>query len=719
MSSLSVDKPIEKKSEDFLGRKSFAETVTNAILEYDDKNSESLTIGLYGKWGSGKTSIINMVLEDIEKEDNVIFFKFEPWLYSDTQQLISHFFKDFSKAINHKDYGKEAEKIGKELETYATFFDTLSLIPEPTTSLISKGISKIFSSTGKASSKWGKLKSKSLSSTKVSIEKHLKKFDKKIVIVLDDIDRLNNTEIRQIFQMMKVLGNFPNTIYISSMDKMVVMDALAEVQKGDGSEYLEKIIHVPINVPSISKENVDEFLFLKLNEILVDVGSEDFDQHYWGNIYHSGFKYFFKNIRDVIRYINILKFNYSALKNEVNIIDLIAITGFQVFEPKIYELIKNNPEMFAGVIRDSSYSHDTSEEEKNIKAFFEDSYSQLEKLSEENYLNIMEELFIKITEVHNNTTYMGALQECRKDGKICSPEFFDIYFKLTINQNTISKYRMKIYIDTASSEDTFEVTIKSLIDKGVGVKFLHRLGDYIDEIEQEKYQVIISVLMNLGDLFPDEKNSMFMFGTKLDIARVFYQLLSKLENREDRFNILKKAIENAKESITISCYEISMLMESHGEYAKEAKADSEQIVTIEQLQELKEILKNKIETWFSSHHFLSLNDPLVVLYMWKKLDEDKVINYIEEKVKTNDELITFLVIFNSVNYSFSSGDYTERENKKFNYTSIKDFIDIENILARVEEIQENIDDYDTNEESKFSIKMFLEYYNGNISEDRF
>ena len=716
MSSLCVDKPISKKEEDFLGRKGFADTVTNAILGYEDKYSESLTIGLYGKWGSGKTSIINMILEDIKKEDDVIFFKFEPWLYSDTQQLISQFFKDFSKAVNHKNYGEEAEKIGKELETYATFFDTISLVPEPTTFFISKAASKIFNSVGKASTKWGKLKSKNLSTTKASIEEHLKNFDKKILIVIDDIDRLNNTEIRQIFQMIKVLGNFPNTVYLASMDKVVVTEALSEVQKGDGSEYLEKIIHVPLNVPSMSKSDVDKFLFSKLNEIISNIKDEDFDQSYWGNIYHSGFKYFFKNIRDVIRYINILRFNYSALENQVNVIDLIAITGFQVFEPRIYELMKNNPDMFTGQIRDSSYGNDS--EKENIKEFFENSYNELEKLSKENYLDLMQELFVKINEIYSNTTYVGALRECRKEGKVCSPEFFDVYFKMILSDNIISNYDMKRYIDSASSENTFEKTIIDLRESSLILKFLDRIQDYTDDIEKEKYQIIVSVLMNLGDSFPEERG-MFTFGTNLDISRVFYQLLSKLETDEERFNILREAIENSENSINIVEYEVSLLMQIHGEYEKEAKPDSEQIVTKEQLQVLKKILKDKIEKWTDKYTFTDLQDPLGLLYMWKRLDENKAIDYIQKVISSDNGLIKYLEMFNNVSYSHSAGDYIEQENKKFNYKNVKDFIDLEIIVQRVREIQKNLANYDVTEESKFSIKMFLDYHDGKISKDRF
>jgi len=708
MTIFNADKAIEKKEEDFLGRQDFSETITNAILK--NGHSESLTIGLYGKWGSGKTSIINMILEDIKKEDDIIFFKFEPWLYSDTQQLISQFFKQFSKVINHKDYGKEAEKIGNELETYATFFDTISLIPEPTTIILSKIASKVFGNVGKASTKWSKQKSKSLSGTKISIEEHLKKFNKKILIVIDDIDRLNNTEIRQIFQMIKVLGNFPNTIYLTSMDKEVVKEALKEVQKGDGSEYLEKIIHVPLNVPSMSKSDIDKFLLSKLTEIISNIKDEDFDENYFWNIYHSGFKYFFKNIRDVIRYINILQFNYSALKNKVNIIDLIAITAFQVFEPRIYELIRDNATIFIGGLGNLN-----NDEKENIKNFFENSYNELERLSKENYLNLIQELFVKIKGIYNNTTYLGILRECRKEGKVCSPEFFDVYFKMTLNDNTISNYSMKEYINSASDESTFEQTIIDLIERSLILKFLDRIEDYIDDIEKEKYQIIINVLMNIGDSFPEERG-MFSFGTNLSITRVFHQLLNKIETDEERFDILKEAIKSAENSINIIVYEVSLLMQIHGEYGKEAKHESEQIVTNEQLQILKEILKDKIQKWIEKCPFYDLNDPLILLYMWKRLDEDKAKEYLIEQTQTDNGLIKFLEVFNSVSYSQSLSDYVQHENKEFKYKDIAHFIDQETIVERVQEIQKNIVNYDITEESIFAISMFIKNHDEIVEE---
>ena len=105
--------------------------------------------------------------------------------------------------------------------------------------------------------------------------------------------------------------------------------------------------------------------------------------------------------------------------------------------------------------------------------------------------------------------------------------------------------------------------------------------------------------------------------------------------------------------------------------------------------------------------------------MWKRLDENKAIDYIQKVISSDNGLIKYLEMFNNVSYSHSAGDYIEQENKKFNYKNVKDFIDLEIIVQRVREIQKNLANYDVTEESKFSIKMFLDYHDGKISKDRF
>lgn len=89
---ISPDLPITKSSEDKLNRGTFAKSLAKTIAQYSFPSS--FTIGLYGEWGSGKTSLVNMVLEAVEDIDNsAIILRFNPWLCTDPKQLITQFFK--------------------------------------------------------------------------------------------------------------------------------------------------------------------------------------------------------------------------------------------------------------------------------------------------------------------------------------------------------------------------------------------------------------------------------------------------------------------------------------------------------------------------------------------------------------------------------------------------------------------------------------------------
>lgn len=128
------DKPIENFNEDVLGRAFFARQLATAILAFDSK--DNFTIGLYGKWGSGKTSIINMVIEEIEDQrksrsnSNIpIIIKFSPWNFSDTNQLINQFFKHLRNSLNIKSKNVISEKVGEALEEYAGAFDYIDAVP--------------------------------------------------------------------------------------------------------------------------------------------------------------------------------------------------------------------------------------------------------------------------------------------------------------------------------------------------------------------------------------------------------------------------------------------------------------------------------------------------------------------------------------------------------------------------------------------------------------
>lgn len=203
------DKAIKYCNEDELGRCEFAKSVGNAILNHESE--DSLVIGLQGKWGYGKTSIINMALENIKeitKEGNLpIIIQFNPWLFSNQNQLIKKFFEEFIIAIEDKNIVNKLKSYVNKI-TPAIIGLAAILDPERAQALL-KTSEYIDNSQSKE---------ESLLSIKKDLDKLIKQKKRKILVIIDDIDRLSDFEIRQIFQLVKLIADFPQTIYLLSFD---------------------------------------------------------------------------------------------------------------------------------------------------------------------------------------------------------------------------------------------------------------------------------------------------------------------------------------------------------------------------------------------------------------------------------------------------------------------------------------------------------------------
>jgi len=125
----STDRPIDTYVDDRLGRKQFADSLANAISGWRKK--ESLVIGLFGNWGSGKTSIKNTILENFQKiKDPPEIAEFNPWQLVDQDQLYNTFFREISFALGRADKTEEREKRIQKLKEYASAIKfSASIVP--------------------------------------------------------------------------------------------------------------------------------------------------------------------------------------------------------------------------------------------------------------------------------------------------------------------------------------------------------------------------------------------------------------------------------------------------------------------------------------------------------------------------------------------------------------------------------------------------------------
>lgn len=715
------DRPIESIKEDKLGRSTFAKALAETFLSY--KSKESIVIGLFGDWGTGKTSVINMCLEHVEnlsknesKENKPIIVEFNPWNFSDQSQLTTQFFKQLSISLQKPDHAANVIKAGKRLITYAKFIQPLEMIP--TIGPAANKVSMLIKTIGLSMREWGDRKSKDLDSIRLELNRLLEAQPQKIIIVIDDIDRLNNTEIRQMFQLVKNLGDFPNTLYLVAFDKQVVIRALEEVQGGSGLEYLEKVVQVPFEIPLISKQEVETLLLEQLNELIRDIPEERWDNIYFGNIYHSGLKLFFVTIRDVNRYFNALRFSFPLVRNEVNPVDFVAITGLQVFLPEVYYGIRDNKDLFIG---SSDIGFGVGGTEVEIaKKRCDGIIGEAPEIFHKPLKELLTRLFPRLQSIYENVSYAPEyLSEWRRQGRICSASNFDTYFRLAIPTGEISQTEIQAILSLGASSDDFGKALLRLSEEARITRFLERLEDYTREHIPEKHiEPIITALIDVGDNFPEDKSADTFLSNSMRVARICYQLRKRLSTEEDKFKVTRNAIQKSSSLYTI-VNEVNHLGLEHGKHGSSSKQpEEERTVNATHLEELERLACEKIEAEVNSGHLPEHSKLGYILHVWLELDDkEKVMNSIRKVLETDEGLVNLITSSLGRSTSQYISDYVGRVGYTISLEVISKLVSIDEIEPRIRRISESDKLKKLDDKQRTAIKLFLDTYDGKVKSE--
>jgi len=725
------DLPISSSKDDLLARAPFARSLAEALIAYEHK--ESLVTAVYGPWGSGKSSVINVLLErvselsrDRAKEDRPLVVRFNPWNYSDQNQLIGQFFRSLSVALRRHDAGETTKKVGEQLDAYAEFFAPLTLIPDPTGlgNILAVAANAVLKKAGVALVAWGKLKEKDLDKVRKALDSLLEKQSRKILIVIDDIDRLNVTEIRQVFQLVKSLGDFPNTIYLLAFDRAIVSSALAQEQGGSGHEYLEKIVQVPFELPAVSIEEVHKVLFNRLDELLGANPSERWDGTYWGNVFHGGLQRFFGSLRDVNRYVNALRLAYPMVAQDVNPVDFLAITALQVFEPALFQGIRDNEDLFAGLLDEGYGNRDA--ERAQAQSRCEEILGRRVVLSDEQSKELLQRLFPKVESIYERMGYgSDFLDSWRAAGRICSPEKFSIFFRLSLPPGEIPESEMVAAIAASSSKSAFAEMLVQHVEAGRAVRFIDRFMDFTNKrVPIDHVPNVVAALMDIGDLFPEgSEGGLIERDTSMQIMRVFYQLLKRYDSQEARFTVLRDAIDGATRSIYTIVREVGLRAQEHGERLPKGERPEpleKRSIGGEHLATLKIMAGAKIETWANDGRLLAHPELASILYRWREFateGEAKARAFVSQAINTDTGLLSVLCAFESRSLVQGMSDRVGKIRYRVNLKNMADFADVEAIGFRVREIAEGEQFAGLLPDQQRAVRGFIDALDGKKADD--
>ena len=670
------DKAIESLEQDLLGRVTFSKQLGEAIYKYDGK--DGLVLGVFGKWGTGKTSILNMVVNEINclsdnDDDSPIIVNFSPWNYTDKDNLISLFFRVLKNRLDMDKYEETRKKIGKALTDYSDALDALTLFP-----MVGSGLATILKTIAKAQGA-ELAKDVDIDKTKENLVSVLGDTNQKIIVIIDDIDRLTNIQIRDIFQLVKQVGNFPNIIYVLSMDRDVVCRALESVHDIDGAEYLEKIVQIPFEIPVLMKPKLKEIFLAKLDDTVNDISDDNvnINKYYWSEIFINCIEPYIKTLRDVNRVINTFQFRYKLLSTETSLEDVVALTTIEVLEPQLYQWIGSNKDLLCSTANYSSLF--VSMEKKGYREYIVNELKNI-GINADIAIKFLTTLFpVFANEMgFNNSGHLSS--NIKESLRIAQEERFDSYFMFDLRAIPVTRYVINDCINKMALNDLI-TTITVINNDGNIEYFIDELRSLVDTIPEKRLGLLSSVILNVLHKF-SQNSQFYMLSAYTKAEFLVYDIISKINDENERYNLIKSVLENIdKEQIGTLASFINRIELSYGRLAGKEEHIEKQLITLQHLIDIELIYVSKINEITQSEVIIDIRNFYMAFYLWECLDKDRAQNYLDNILKEDNNILKFICAIaskwtsdnNTSGWDFPLDKYLTYISKDAIYEKIQEF----------------------------------------------
>ena len=559
----SSDRPIESARGDVLGRSAFAGRLAQSIAGWDGR--DSLVIALHGGWGTGKTSVKNMVLEKLRscpaRCPRIV--EFSPWQVSGTGTLAGTFFDELSVALGVGQ--KRPAGLLKKLSAYAkhlSFFGqaakpigAVATLADPVAGglVMAGGVAaeqsaKIVQAGAEASKATQDSKAKSLSDLKRDLGASLALLPRPVLVVIDDIDRLTTDEILQVFQLVKVNADFPNLVYLLLFERSIVEKALDRISGDRGHEFLQKIVQVEFHVPHAHRKAVEKVLFTGLDRFIDEEAIKPlFDQDRWRNLYADGIAEYFQNLRHVYRFLGSFGFHVAQFKSggsfEVNPVDLIGLEAMRVFEPGLYEQLPSAKQILT---RDEGRVLFGRIKQDDVEAAVAQLLTHVSSNRQSWAKAILGVLFPPISRAFDDEDGISRQkQQWLRQRRVCHADLFDKFFALVVGEGDLSQAELDRLMSLTADRSGFVAECRALIGRGLLEVAFERMDAFKEQIPLGDMPTLIHALCDLGEDFPEPKPGIFEARLGTYAWRLVYFGLVREHDPKRRLAVLKEGLTNS------------------------------------------------------------------------------------------------------------------------------------------------------------------------------
>jgi predicted KAP-like P-loop ATPase len=493
-------------------------------------------IGIFGKFGSGKTSILNLLKEHLNGKAIVV--SFTTWLPGSQETLSAYLIADIANECQ-KHYmvpgmSKSARKLANALSKTVPILKGYSeLSPAPTQR-----------------------------DDIESMKNALTRLPKRVVVLLDELDRMEREEILTLLKVIRGISTLPNLSFVCALDIEELIRIVRKDTNPPNSTYFDKFFPVSVPVPEIDDAALQNAgverltrAFEQRNWFANEFQKSDFRRLVTG-IWKDQISLVCPNLRAIGLLANDAGTAASLLKGEVNPIDLILIEMLHRFFPSVYEIVSRNSLTLTGGegwLKGGVYHSD--EEKKALRQRFLEDLDKAEPAgTRRDFVNrVLGMLFPLYDKVLGASwTRRMAKEEATEDDRhICESSMFPAYFRYELPESVFSSVELEEFIlrikNNSGEEGQLRIFLEELgtLEKGSLKRddFLRKLSEAGGAAPPAEGRALAQVAMKAADQYSYDSFSAY-FGEAGHVLRLVLGVAKKVQ-RSERTSFLSKCIQEA------------------------------------------------------------------------------------------------------------------------------------------------------------------------------
>ena len=578
----SADREGKLPEDDKLGRLEFAQRVARELGAW--RNKESLVISLNGDWGSGKSTLVNLVLHYVGEQSKAggqaapAVVHFNPWQWSGQDMLFEAFFGEIGDTLGREQPGSNGVELAKKwkrfgalsgagrataqwAETGAVAVAAASLAAgHPTVAAgatagagVSAWIKGMFSageevSQAAAGAHEAELV-QSLAEVRADLKGLLTDMPAPLIVVIDDLDRLTKEQVRMVVQLVKANADFDNVVYVLPFQRDIIAKALDHVTSEKGQDFLKKIVQVELEVPDAPPDKLRAIFFEQMDKIWrrAEFRWDEERKDRWRNMFEDAIWPFFDTPRSVNRFCSVMDFVFDGHIDDralrVDPIDLVTLETLRMFEPEAYALIKRSRNTSRNVFLELLY--DDKERREKIEADFNALIERPDRPAMEKK-RLRSALYGLIPQAGEKSESDRSKAEWDRDSRVCHPKHFPKYFQLQDSPEDVPAGLVAKFLRQSTPEARLRELWNDAVRTNKASGLIERLWLVRDEIPVERVVPMILAILGTTDSLPAIKieGGLFQSDAEREISKLCARLLTRISEQNQRDNAFINVVRN-------------------------------------------------------------------------------------------------------------------------------------------------------------------------------